>query len=288
MSLFSIFLVFLSACLHVILHIAIKRARDRMSFVWWMWLWASILFIPVPVFFWQSGPAAVWAILIVSAIFEALYHVSITRAYKTGDLSIVYPLARGTAPLFILLWSSLLLDERPSAGGVCGIILIFFGLYIVNLPRLGAWREARRALNQSATRWALLAGVCISLYTTVDKAGVSMIAPLLYTYLVMALTLVWLTPGTIRAVGIKGLMAEWKCSRLSAAVAGLASVSAYAIVLSVMRMGVPASYVGAAREMSIVLSAVAGIIFLRERGTVARVAGCVLIAIGVGAIAALG
>lgn len=102
MTLFCLTLILFSACLHVVQHVALKRARDRASFVWWMWFWASLLFLPVPILFWQTGSRLAWTILIVSAIFETLYYPAMTKAYKTGDLSIVYPLARGTAPLLIL------------------------------------------------------------------------------------------------------------------------------------------------------------------------------------------
>jgi drug/metabolite transporter (DMT)-like permease len=288
MSLFCLLLVLLSACLHVVQHVALKRARDRLSFVWWMWLWAILLFLPVPILFWQPGSTLAWAVITVSAVFEALYYVAMTKAYKLGDLSIVYPLARGTAPLLILVWSALLLRERPSVGGVCGIGLIVCGLCLVNLQRLSAWREVGLGLGQAAPRWALLAGVCISCYTTIDKAGVRLLAPLLYTYLAMALTLVWLTPGTLRAVGWQGLLAEWRASRFNSLLAGLTAMAAYMLVLYVMRLGAPASYVGATREISVVLGALAGTIFLKEQSSITRVSGAVLIAVGVGAIALLG
>jgi drug/metabolite transporter (DMT)-like permease len=288
MSFYSVFLALLSACLHVVMHVTLKSARDRTSFVWWTWLWASLIFLPVPIFFWQSGSALTWAILIISAVFEALYFVAVSKAYKSGDLSVVYPLARGTAPLFILLWSTLLLEERPTLGGLCGVTLIIAGLCVVNLRWFGSWRDLRQSLWQSGTRWALLAGFCISCYTTLDKAGVRLIAPLLYTYLAMAMTLAWLTPGTLRAVGWRGLMAEWRSSGYKSMIAGFTSMAAYAIVLYVMWTGAPASYVGAMREISVVFGAVVGVVFLKEQGTVTRVFGSSLIASGVGVIALLG
>ncbi|HKQ79790.1 MAG TPA: DMT family transporter [Blastocatellia bacterium] len=288
MSLASVLLALFSACLHVVMHVALKSARDRASFVWWTWLWASLIFLPVPIFFWQSCSALTWAILIISAVFEALYHVAVSKAYKTGDLSVVYPLARGAAPLFILLWSTLLLRERPTIGGLCGVALIVAGLCLVNLRRFGAWRELRQSLWQSGTRWALLAGLCISCYTTLDKAGVRLIAPLLYTYLVMTITLIWLTPGALRAVGWQGLMAEWRSSKYKSMIAGFTAMAAYAIVLYVMWTGAPVSYVGAMREISVVFGAVVGVVFLKEQGTATRVFGSSLIASGVGVIALLG
>ena len=291
MTPFAVSLILLSACLHVVQHVVLKQARDRAAFVWWMWLWAGVVFLPIPLVLWQSGSAMAWIVFGLSgasATFEALYYTSITRAYQTGDLSIVYPLARGTAPLLILVWGSTLLRERPSVGGVAGVGLIIAGLCILNLPRLGAWREMGSKLNQGATRWALLAGVCISLYTTTDKAGVQLLSPLLYTYLTMMLTLVCLTPGTLRSIGWRGLMAEWKVSRFASLIAGVTAMSAYMIILYVMYSGAPASYVGATREVSVVLVTVVGIFFLKEQGTVMRVCGSTLIAAGVAAIVVLG
>jgi drug/metabolite transporter (DMT)-like permease len=182
----------------------------------------------------------------------------------------------------------LLLRERPTPGGLGGVTLIIAGLLIINLRRFGAWRELRRSLGQSAPRWALLAGFCISCYTTMDKAGVRLIAPMLYTYLAMTMTLAWLTPGTLRAVGWQGLMAEWRSSGYKSVIAGFTAMAAYAIVLYVMWTGAPVSYVGAMREISVVFGAVVGSVFLKEQGTVTRVFGSSLIAAGVGVIALLG
>jgi len=288
MSTVSLLLILGSACLHVVQHVALKKARDRTAFVWWLWLWACVLFSPALLLCWERVPASAWAILAVSAAFEALYYIAIARAYRTGDLSLVYPLARGTAPLLVFVWTALLLRERPSVGGLTGIALIAAGLAVINLPRPGAWRECWGSLGQAASRWALGAGLCISFYTTLDKVAVGLIDAVLYTYLAMTLTLLWLTPATLREVGWRGLLREWRASRASSAVAGLSAMAAYAIVLTVMRHGAPASYVGAVREVSVVLGAAIGVLFLGEKGTLMRVLGSVLITGGVGAIATLG
>lgn len=288
MSLFALSVVLLSACLQVVQHVALKRARDRTSFIWWMWLCASVLFLPIPWWLWRSGSWLAWLIPIGSALFEALYYTSLAKAYQTGDLSTVYPLARGTAPLFIVCWSLLFSEESLSAGGLGGIGLIAVGLSVSNLRRLRDWRAWTRDLSVPAVRWALLAGFCISCYTTLDKAGVRLLSPLLYTWLTMTWTVLWLTPGTLRAVGWQGLRKEWRAAHRSIVLAGFTAMAAYMLVLCVMRWGVPASYVGATREISVVLGAVTGIAFLHESGTAWRIGGSGLIALGVAAIAWLG
>src|SRR5215216_415094 len=114
MSLANLALILGSAVIHVVAHVALKTARDRAAFVWWMLLWGGVLFAPVLVLLAEPIAPAAWALMGVSAVFEALYFILIARAYKHADLSIVYPLARGTAPLFLLLWSTLFLGEHPT------------------------------------------------------------------------------------------------------------------------------------------------------------------------------
>lgn len=281
-------LVLASAGLHVIQHVGLKRARDGHAFMWWMWLWAGVAFVPVPIMMWQSVPGIVWGLLAVSALFEAIYYIAIARAYRSGDLSIVYPLARGVAPLFLCVWAALLLDERPSAGGALGIALIVAGLCVVNVTRQDGRPRLRAALMQPAARWALLAGLCISLYTTIDKAGVQRVPVLLYTYLVMTLTLAYLTPAVLLRSGWTGLRAEWRASGVWTIVAGLSAMSAYAIVLYVMEQGAPAAYVGATREISVVFGALIGTTFLGEHAGPMRVVGAALITGGVATTGLIG
>src|SRR5262249_16953730 len=158
-----------------------------------------------------------------------------------------------------------LLAERPSPGGVTGIGLIAMGLCLINLPHLGAWRQCLRGLGGPASRWALSAGLCISLYTLLDKVAIRLVDALLYPYLAMGLAVAWVTPAVLASVGRRGLAEEWRASGWRSAVAGVAAMAAYAIVLYVMRSGVPAGYVGAAREVSVVFGVVAGAVFLGEK-----------------------
>jgi len=151
---------------------------------------------------------------------------------------------------------------------------------VVNLPRGEKWHRLGAALNQSATRWALLAGLCISFYTTIDKAGVGLAPSLLYTYLAMTLTLVYLTPAVLATVGFEGLCAEWRASKLSTLLAGGSAMAAYAIVLFVMQTGVQASYVSATREISVVFGAILGTTVFKETAGAMRVLGATLITFG--------
>lgn len=278
-----------SACIHVVAHVALKQTKDRTAFVWWMILWGGVVFFPVLFLFnLRSISLLAIGVMSLSAIFEALYFGAIAQAYKTGDLSIVYPLARGTAPIFLLVWSASVLREHITVGGVGGIFLIASGLYLINLPRLGAWLEPLQAIGQPGPRWALLAGLCISLYTVIDKIGIGLVPPLLYTYLALWITLLWMTPPTLRVVGWDGLKEELRSSKLSSVVAGFTTLAAYAIVLYAIQAGTPASYAGAVREISVVLGVAVGRLFLKEKGTAMRFVGGALVAGGVAVIGLFG
>jgi drug/metabolite transporter (DMT)-like permease len=288
MTLPNLALILGSAVIHVVAHVGIRRAKDRAAFVWWMLVWGGVLFLPVVFLVPLRIPPAAWGLMAISAVFEALYFALIAQAYRHGELSLVYPLARGTAPLFLLVWSAVLLAERPTAGGIIGVALIASGLYLINLPRLSAWKEPLRALGRLAPRLALLAGLSISMYTVIDRAGIRLVEPLLYTYLALLLTTLLLTPYTLRLVGWAGLKAELRSSRLNSVTAGFTTMAAYAVVLYAMRNGVPASYAGAVREISVVFGAMAGVWLLKESGSAMRVVGSVAVAAGVAVIALFG
>jgi drug/metabolite transporter (DMT)-like permease len=294
MSLANLLLILASACIHVVAHVALKRSTNRAAFVWWMLVWGTIAFAPLVFTAWPALPPLLWVVLLISAGFEALYFASIARAYQTGDLSIVYPLARGTAPVLLLAWSVFFLGEAPTLAGVGGIGLIAAGLYLINLPRAGAWLEPLRSLGQPGPRWALAAGLCISLYTVLDRYVLRALDnapptwPLLYTYLALAVTAALLTPWTLGTVGAAGLRREWAASRGWTVLSGITTLGAYAVVLYAIRAGTPASYAGAVREISVVLGAIVGVAVLKEAGTTMRVVGSLCVAGGVALIALFG
>jgi drug/metabolite transporter (DMT)-like permease len=127
-----------------------------------------------------------------------------------------------------------------------------------------------------------------SIYTAVDKVGIRFAPPLLYVYLAVCITILWVTPITWREVGWQGLKRELRSSRLGTVLAGFLTLAAYSIILITMQMGTPASYAGAVREVSVVLGAVYGVLVLKEGGTRMRILGAVLVAGGVAMIAVLG
>jgi uncharacterized membrane protein len=281
-------LILVAALVHVVPHAAIKGARHRDAFVWWMLVvngavYSFLLFArPLP------ARPALWLLIATSAAIEAAYLFAISRAYATGALSVAYPLARGSAPLFLLVLSLLLLRERLTVAGVCGVVAIAAGVYLINLPRFADWRAPLRALASPSPRWALSAGLMTAVYTSIDKVAIRGVDPLLYIYLVLVGTLVGYTPLALRTNGWRAMRQTLAATPLRVAIAGVAMPLAYALVLLAMRMGVPASYAGSVREVSVVVAAVAGVVAFDEAVTPPRIAGTGAIAAGVIVIALQG
>jgi drug/metabolite transporter (DMT)-like permease len=283
---FTLGLLAAAAVLHAIANVVLKQARDKLAFTWWI-LGVSAL-VGVPIACSRGGvDRGVWAQVVASGLLEAVYFATLARAYALGDLSQVYPIARGSAPLFTLVWATWLLGERPSALGIAGVATVVAGLYLVNLPSLSAWRRPLAGLASPVMRWSLVTGVAISAYSIVDKIGVRSADPL--SYLCVALTIAWIAMSAqwLSASRRAALVAEVRggAGRLALVAGGaLAGLFAYTLVLAAMRRS-PVSYVSAVREMSVVLGAWIGVRFLGERGGALRVAAAALVAAGILAIA---
>ena len=130
-------LLLAAACLHVTWNLLIKRAAARDVVTWWAIVAGSVLFLPVLLAA-EPLPAAVGRLAVASAAVEAVYYVLLAYAYGQGDFSQVYPIARGTAPVLLAVWSALLLREYPSVWGACGIIGIVLGLVDSEPRRMNA------------------------------------------------------------------------------------------------------------------------------------------------------
>jgi drug/metabolite transporter (DMT)-like permease len=295
MSLASLGLLLGAAVLHAAVNALMKRARDKLAFTWWLLGASFVLGVPLLLAAGVPHDSTGWQLIVVSGLLEAVYFVTLSRAYSLGDLSLVYPVARGSAPLFIAAWAGLFLLERPTAGGVCGILTIVLGIYLINLPSLSAWTRPLSGLKEPALRWALLTGVLISAYFTVDKVGTKYVDPVAYAVLIMvvawiALSVLWLDPGRRRALLREiGAGKEPGPSRpvLRVFLGAAFGMGAYMLVLKVLRDGA-ASYTGAVREISVVIGAWVGVYYFGERGGGVRILASVLVVIGILLIAIAG
>ncbi len=287
MLLSSLLLLLLAAALHAGTNTLMKKSRDKIAFSWWMLTVFSVMASPTLLFLPRVEPA-VWLLVLVSGLLEAMYFFTLTRAYTSGDLSLVYPIARGSAPLFVLIWAVLFLGERPTWMGVCGIGFVIGGLYLINLSSLRDWSRPLHAFRSAASRWALLTGVLISAYSAVDKVGVHYFHPFVYLYMILlvccfCLSLQWLIRD--RRVALREEPRNGRLLPIMAA--AVLGTGGYLLVLGAMRLS-PVSYVGPVREVSVVMGTWIGIRLLGEQGGSLRIAASILVVIGIGLIAIFG
>jgi drug/metabolite transporter (DMT)-like permease len=272
-----------AGAMHAGWNLLVKRAEAKQLYTWWALAVGVVAFAPL-LLLGPALPAAVWPLLVASALVEAVYFVVLTWAYQIGDFSLVYPLARGTAPALLLVWTLLFLPaERPTAGGLVGVGLLVLGLLLVG--GRGWW--ARRAAEGPALLAALATALCISVYTAIDGAAMHLAAPLPYLVALLGLTAVFTAPAVLLRYGGRALAAEWRASWRTILLGGVLGLLTYALVLQAYALA-PVSYAGALREVSVVFGALAGWRWLGEGFGPSRTAGAVVIFAGILVIALAG
>ncbi|GAA3848803.1 MULTISPECIES: EamA family transporter [Amycolatopsis] len=279
-------LVLVAAVVHAGWNLAAKRVDDGARFVFLYYTVSAVVCAPVAVVAlvvegqhpqWTWLPAA-----LLTAIFHIAYGIVLQRGYRVGDLSVVYPLARGSGPLLSVLAAVVLLGERPGWLGLAGALLVVTGVLVIGLgSRSAADARARRA----GVFYGLLTGVTIAAYTLWDDHAVNALAvpPLTYFAAGAVLQSLLLAPTAVRADGRIGAL--WRAHWREAVAVGVLSPVAYVLVLYAMRMA-PVSLVAPAREVSIVLGGIAAWLVLREPHPVRRLVGSVVVLAGIAAIAA--
>jgi uncharacterized membrane protein len=294
--------VAVAAVCHAGWNIALKTAGDPRRAATIGMSAASAVGVPLVVVSWLAVgrpaiPAQAWLLGTVSGAVEVVYFVFLAAAYRRGDLSLVYPLARGTAPLLAVAIGVGVLGERLAPAAWLGVGLLVGGVLLVQRP----WRllsTAADASDRSAAGFALLTGMTIATYTAIDSVGVSLTAPWIYAgilFPVGAIGLVafelvdrrmeprWGERGATPPAGTPGTTEAGR-----AAVAGLLMFAGYGLVLAALSRA-PLALVAPLRESAVLLTATWGVARLGEaaaRGEVAlRLSGSVLVLAGAAALA---
>ena len=273
--------------LHGTWNILVKVSGDPMATFQRATLAATLVATPpvVVVWLWTGRPglapaAAGWCAL--SGILEVTYLWLLAAAYRRGELSAVYPIARGSAPLLAVIAGLVLLHERMTGLQLFGVGLLLAGILAVTLSQAGG----------RATVPALLTGVAIASYTAVDRVGVQLSTPWLYGWLLIVLMLVGITVSTWIAARLAGRRATAErlsggpvLSRAQATVIGIFMWGGYLLVLWALSLA-PLSVVAPVRETAVVGVAIWGIWRLRERARVPmKIAGAVVTLAGVALLA---
>ena len=289
MPTFALALVVLAALAHAAWNVLAKTASGGATFVWLFSALAAAIWLPVAavaLIVDRGEPVGLegLAFMAGSGALHALYFVLLQRGYRDGDLSLVYPLARGTGPLLSTLAALVIFSERPSALALAGGAIIVAAV----LSLAGAGGPARTAAEhrRRAVGFALLTGVAIASYTLWDKQAVGPlgIEPVVYYWGTNVAETLLLTAFVVHRRAEVGR--TWRAYRRQAIGVAVLSPLAYVLVLFALAHA-PVSYVAPARELSILVGAVAGTTVLAEGHRRRRLlaagaifAGIVLLAIG--------
>jgi drug/metabolite transporter (DMT)-like permease len=286
MSALALVLVLAAAVIHASWNYFLKRSGGGTVFVWLFATLSALIYAPLAAaIVWWQRPDFGWAhygLMFASAAVHTAYYMLLDRGYRSGDLSVVYPLARGTAPLITMLCAVLLLHERPTLLAVAGALLIGCGAIALT----GDPRKLRESGNLHAVGYALLTGCMIATYTLVDKIAVAawLIPPLVQDWAANLGRVALMTPMALRNRG--EIPATWRRARKEIIAVAVLCPLSYILVLTAM-VFTPVSYVAPAREISILVAALMGTQLLAEgdvgrrlAAAAAMVAGIVCLAMG--------
>lgn len=291
MSLFALALVVLAGLVHAIWNIAAKKASGDVRFAAFNALLVTLIWAPLGFYMgWNVVPqwgTTEWALVTASGTVHVIYYIVLLRGYRKADLTVVYPLARGSGPLLSSLVALFLLGEKVTPLAALGVLAVVGGVFLIaGGPGLfrAAQDAAKKARVLTGMAYGLLTGVCIASYTVIDGYAIKVVlmSPILVDYFGNFIRLVLLVPPLLadRAAAAALWRKQWKY----ALVVALLSPVSYVLVLFAMQTA-PLSHVAPAREVSMLFAALIGGQLLGEGDRALRIFGAGCIAFGVMALA---
>lgn len=272
MSPFVIAIILSAAILHAVWNAIVKTAGDRTTTLGLVAFGhvipASVMILVLP---FPGGESFVYILL--STVVHFGYYYMLGKAYQHGDLSVVYPIARGIVPALVALWAFLLVDEVLPLQAWVGIGLIAVGI------QLSSWSSLRQGVGGAALGFAVGTGLCISVYSVVDGIGVRLSGNTLSYW-------AWGAFLHLFIAGFVGFRRRRVLTQLPARtwtigiLGGFVSMLAYGLVLYAKNLA-PLGAVSALRETSVIFAALIGFVFLHEGYWVRRLGAAVLMAGGV-------
>jgi drug/metabolite transporter (DMT)-like permease len=244
-------------------------ARDSQAFAAVALLVSVVVGAPFAIVFWRFD-SDVWPFLVAGSLLQLLYFALLAFAYTHAELSVVYPVARGLAPVFVLVGAVVLTGAGTTPKQVAGVLLVAAGILLVRGVRRG-----------KGVLLAVTIACVIATYTVVDKHGVVHASPVAYLELMCVFTGAAYTAAIAGMRGTAVLRAELS---LRSIVAGAGTFAAYAFVLGALQLASAAS-VAAVRESGVLVATALAAIVLRERVTAWRAAGAALVVGGIALLA---
>ena len=248
-------LIFIAAILHAVWNIILKETQDNLTALWLQMLVTVIYLMPFSLICFGLPPKESLPTLFFSGIMQAAYYVLLGKCYQSGNLSIVYPLTRGSAPVFVCIFSVVLGLETMTFPVFLSLLLIVFGIYIVNMPALNfksILAPFKTLAQDPSTRLSMLVGVVIALYTLSDKVNVRYTSPFIVYAVITLIPTVLLAPLLCKKEKVKAELAGKGKFRIVGI--SVFMVAAYCLVLLAMT-NCNASYISSIREVSVVFVA---------------------------------
>ncbi|HUY51386.1 MAG TPA: DMT family transporter [Streptosporangiaceae bacterium] len=289
MSATALALILLAAVAHATWNLFSKQASaaGASSFVWLMSAVATAVYAPVVALSLLLSPPRLtpldWVFMAGTGLLQAGYFLFLQAGYRLGDLSLVYPVGRGSGALLAALAGITLLGERPGPAGIAGIALVVLGVLALGAP-VRAGRPVTSPATPRAIVFALVTGAFIASYTLWDKYAVSTlkVPPLIQGYASLPVMALVLAPFALREMRRTTLV--WHAYRRQVAGAALLSPLAYILVLVAMSF-TAVSAVAPAREVSVLAGVLLGRTMLGEEGLARRLTAAGAIAAGIICIA---
>ncbi len=271
MTTFALLLIIIAAFCHAAWNLLAKKACGGTVFIWLFASLSTLLYFPLA--FWillvnrPDFSTPQFLLIASSAILHSLYFILLDKGYRFGDLSVIYPLARGTGPLISILTAIFLLGEQPTLIALTGALFIGLGILVITGNPFSYKPGARKSIL-----YALLCGSAIAGYTVVDKVAVStyLLPPLLMDWFTNLGRVMLLTPYSLK--NWDKVKTEWAIHKKEALGVAILSPLAYILVLTAMVFS-PVSYIAPAREISILIGAIAGAKLLSESNFTIRLVG---------------
>lgn len=277
-----------AAVAHATWNVVLKRAgATGVAFLWFTFVVGTIVFAPFGISSLIATGTDVLPWLGFAAVSGALqvgYFLLLQRAYRVGDVSVVYPLARGTGPLISVVLAIVLLGERPGTLALLGAAVVVAGVIVIGTAGARGSAGTRSVVNRPGILYGLAVGVIIAIFTLWDSNAVTNggMPPVGLYWGSVAFQLLILAPAALRQRGsFRPVLAK---HRVAVVVVGVLAPLAYMLVLTAVQLA-PVSIVAPAREVSVVLVGIAGWLLFREPHPVQRLIGAAIVLVGVGLLA---
>jgi uncharacterized membrane protein len=264
----------MSAAIHASWNFVTKKASGSLGTICIGLCFASLVTLPFALYFIFLDGVPLYAVPYIAAtgIIHAFYFYYIGKSYEFGDISIVYPIARGIGVAGTGIVAATVLNETISLPGFTGIALVVSGTLII-----GSYRAHDGTAGKSVL-YALMVGLTIIGYSCLDKVGVGYSNPVPYICGMFTISAVILTLFAI-VRHRDDIANSWKRKKTYSMAIGTGSIATYLLILFAFRQG-PASYIVAVRELSVVIGSLLGFILLHERFTVRKLIGITAITAG--------